>query len=128
MTGSVQEKNNKLYVVLSYKVEGGKHKTKWVGTGLKPDGNKRKVEKMIPEIINQYIGLEYNPNKHLFLDEVDTWLEKQRGQVRQSTHEAYEICINAHIKPYFDYEKFGRDVRLQSCCLYTSYGFLLDNR
>ena len=55
MTGSVQEKNNKLYVVLSYKVEGGKHKTKWVGTGLKPDGNKRKVEKMIPEIINQYI-------------------------------------------------------------------------
>ena len=80
MTGSVQEKNNKLYVVLSYKVEGGKHKTKWVGTGLKPDGNKRKVEKMIPEIINQYIGLEYNPNKHLFLDEVDTWLEKQRGQ------------------------------------------------
>ena len=109
MTGSVQEKNNKLYVVLSYKVEGGKHKTKWVGTGLKPDGNKRKVEKMIPEIINQYIGLEYNPNKHLFLDEVDTWLEKQRGQVRQSTHEAYEICINAHIKPYF--ENMGLDIK-----------------
>ena len=38
------------------------------------------------------------------------------------------IDIPEHIQPYFDYEKFGRDVRLQSCCLYTSYGFLLDNR
>lgn len=38
------------------------------------------------------------------------------------------IDIPEHIQPYFDYEKFGRDVRLQSSCLYTSYGFLLDNR
>ena len=44
---------------------------------------------------------------------------------------AEEYCcidIPESIQPYFDYEKFGRDVRLQSCCLYTSYGFLLDNR
>ena len=38
------------------------------------------------------------------------------------------IDIPEHIQAYFDYEKFGRDVRLQSCCLFTSYGFLLDNR
>ena len=38
------------------------------------------------------------------------------------------IDIPEHIQAYFDYEKFGRDVRLQSSCLYTSYGFLLDNR
>ena len=25
-------------------------------------------------------------------------------------------------------QKFGRNIRLQSSCLYTSYGFLLDNR
>ena len=44
---------------------------------------------------------------------------------------AEEYCsidIPENIQPYFDYEKFGRDVRLQSSCLYTSYGFLLDNR
>ena len=44
---------------------------------------------------------------------------------------AEEYCcidIPESIQPYFDYEKFGRDVRLQSSCLYTSYGFLLDNR
>ncbi len=109
MTGSVQVKNNKLYVVLSYKIENGEHKTKWVGTGLQAKNNKKAAVAMIPDIINQYIGLEYNPDKHLFLDEIDKWLERQKGQVRQSTHEAYEICINAHIKPYF--EKMGLDIK-----------------
>ena len=109
MRGSVQEKNNKLYVVLSYKTEDGKHKTKWVGTGLQAKGNKKAAVAMIPDIINQYIGLEYNPNKHLFLDEVDKWLEKQKREVRQSTYEAYVVCINAHIKPYF--EKMGLDIK-----------------
>ena len=38
------------------------------------------------------------------------------------------IAIPEHIQPYFDYEAYGRDIRLESSCLYTSYGFLLDNR
>ena len=38
------------------------------------------------------------------------------------------IDIPEHLKSYFDYEAYGRDIRLESRCLYTSYGFLLDNR
>lgn len=38
------------------------------------------------------------------------------------------IAIPEHIQPYFNYEAYGRDIRLESSCLYTSYGFLLDNR
>ena len=44
---------------------------------------------------------------------------------------AEEYCcidIPEHIKPFFDFEKFGRTVRFQSSCLFTTYGFLLDNR
>ena len=44
---------------------------------------------------------------------------------------AEEYCsidIPEYIQPYFDYEAYGRDIRLESSCLYTSYGFLLDNR
>ena len=44
---------------------------------------------------------------------------------------AEEYCcidIPEHIQPYFDYEAYGRNIRLESSCLYTSYGFLLDNR
>jgi antirestriction protein len=38
------------------------------------------------------------------------------------------IAIPESIQPYFNYEAYGRDIRLESSCLYTSYGFLLDNR
>ena len=38
------------------------------------------------------------------------------------------IDIPDHIKSYFDYEAYGRDIRLESCCTYTSYGCLIDNR
>ena len=44
---------------------------------------------------------------------------------------AEEYCsidIPENIQPYFNYEAYGRDIRLESSCLYTSYGFLLDNR
>ena len=42
--------------------------------------------------------------------------------------ECGSIYIPEHLKNYFDYEAFGRDVRLENLCLFTSYGFLLDNR
>ena len=39
------------------------------------------------------------------------------------------IDIPENIRPYFDFESYGRDVRLSgNNCLFTSYGFLLDNR
>ena len=39
------------------------------------------------------------------------------------------IDIPESIRAYFDYESYGRDVRLSgNNCLFTSYGFLLDNR
>ena len=44
---------------------------------------------------------------------------------------AEEYCsidIPESIRPYFCYEAYGHDIRLESRCLYTSYGFLLDNR
>ena len=67
------------------------------------------------------------------LDELDNFdlLTDVTDDEELGYYYAEEYCcidIPEYIQPYFDYEKFGRDVRLQSCCLYTSYGFLLDNR
>ena len=38
------------------------------------------------------------------------------------------IDIPEHIRTYFDYEAYGRDIRLESNILYTSYGCVIDNR
>ncbi len=39
-------------------------------------------------------------------------------------------CINIpeSILPYFDFTSYGRDIRLESACLYTSFGCVIDNR
>ena len=43
---------------------------------------------------------------------------------------AEELCcitIPENIKSYFDYERYGRDIRLEGAGIFTSYGFLIDN-
>lgn len=37
-------------------------------------------------------------------------------------------AMPAHLRSYFDYEAYGRDIRLESVGCYTSYGFVMDNR
>lgn len=45
---------------------------------------------------------------------------------------ADELCtleaVPAHLRSYFDYESYGRDIRLELTCCFTSYGLVIDNR
>ena len=45
---------------------------------------------------------------------------------------ADELCtleaVPTHLRSYFDYEAYGRDVRLESVGCYTSYGYVMDLR
>lgn len=42
--------------------------------------------------------------------------------------ECCSIEIPEHLRSYFDYEAYGRDIRLESTGTFTSYGYLEDNR
>ena len=46
MTGSLQVKNDKFYIIINLK-ENGKRKQKWIATGLEVKGNKRKAEQLL---------------------------------------------------------------------------------
>lgn len=45
---------------------------------------------------------------------------------------AGELCtlesVPEHLRSYFDYEAYGRDIRLELTCCFTSYGLVIDNR
>ena len=58
MTGSLQIKNEKYYIVLNT-TERGRRKQKWINTGLLAKGNKRKAEKMLRDKLHEY---ELTPN------------------------------------------------------------------
>ena len=89
MKGTIQKKKVKsgkeyLYVFLSYKdPKTSKRKQKIVSTGLLAKGNKRKAEKLIPGLIEEYGYLEVlqdtNDNTNITLcDYLDDWLKHKK--------------------------------------------------
>lgn len=54
IAGHLQEKKGYYYVVLSYKDENGKKVVKYISTGLKVKGNKRRAEAELARIRSSY--------------------------------------------------------------------------
>lgn len=105
MTGSLREKKGYFYIVFSYKDNLGKHKQKWMSTGLKVKGNKRRAEKMLlDETIKLEQGIQEKPEVVKIIDMVELinqWLEVKKISVRANTYKSYEDTANMHVIPYF---------------------------
>lgn len=102
MTGSLQIKSNKYYMVLNT-YENGKRKTKWRGTGLPVKGNKKKAEQMLRDAIAEQEQLQgIMRSDILFGDAVRQWLKCVKPRVDEATFQGYECLANSHILPYFD--------------------------
>ncbi len=101
MTGSLQEKNNKYFIVLNCKVNG-KRKQKWIATGLDIKGNKRKATEMLNESLQQYSEEDLLGTKDMLLsDYLLTWLETVRNSIKENTYHEYGKVIKNDICPYF---------------------------
>lgn len=105
MTGSLQEKRNKYYIILNYKVDG-KRKQKWISTGLDVKGNKRKATQILIEMLKEYDDEKLiGSSKMLFADFMLEWLEVIKPSVSASTFCSYERVVKGHIIPYFREKK-----------------------
>lgn len=103
MTGSLQIKNEKYYVVLNIR-ENGKRKQKWIATGLSEKGNKRKAEQILRETLHEYESAAplVATSNMLFSDYIRQWLKIAQRRVDAVTYQGYEVMTNAQILPYFD--------------------------
>lgn len=102
MTGSLQVKNDKYYILINTN-ERGKRKQKWIATGLDVKNNKRKAEKMLRDKLREHeerSGLV--DSDILFSQYIRMWLEQIRKQVDEITYQGYEQVSRRHILPYFD--------------------------
>ena len=101
MTGNLQIKNNKYYIVLNVYVSG-KRTRKWIATGLTAKGNKRKAEQMLRETLLDYEKKKTRAqNDVLFSDYVKVWLEEIQKTVDEVTFQGYEVLALTHVLPYF---------------------------
>lgn len=102
MTGSLQTKNDKYYIVLNT-YENGKRKPIWISTGLPVINNKRKAEQMLRDKLMEYEAMSLYPRSDvLFSDYVRTWIAQIKRSVDAVTLQGYEVLANSQILPYFD--------------------------
>lgn len=102
MTGSLQIKNDKYYIVLNDCVNG-KRKQKWCKTGLPAKGNKRKAEQLLRDTLRQHEQQRGIVRSDVtFSDYVRLWLTQVKRRVDEVTYQGYEVLANGHILPYFD--------------------------
>lgn len=103
MTGNLHVKNDKYYIVLSFKNDAGKWKRKWISTGLPVKGNnKAKAKQMLKDTLEKYEGMEQSLNTNmLFSDLLDKWLSIAKLNIDIVTYEGYHHTVEKHLKPYF---------------------------
>lgn len=102
MTGSLQIKNGKFYIILNLK-ENGKRKQKWIATGLDVKGNKRKAEQLLRETLLSHETRRKRPLSNImFADYIRTWLTVAERRVDSVTFQGYQLMANAQVIPYFE--------------------------
>lgn len=116
MTGSLQIKNGKYYIVLNT-YENGKRKPKWITTNLPAKSNKTRATKLLRETLNQYEQeeqrqAEQNANRALipFVQAIQLWYKDKLADIEhpidEITQQGYETLMKNHIIPYFEEKGF----------------------
>ena len=102
ITGNLQTKNNKFYVVLNLKDKNGKRKQKWINTGLSVRGNKKKAEQILNDIIAEYERKAEEEPSVMAADYFREWLVEIKDKVKPNTYRSYNGNMVNHIIPYFE--------------------------
>lgn len=110
LSGSVQEKNGKLYAVIGYGDPiTKKRKYKWIGLNLTPDAKKSVVKAALRYAIAAFTEQHekecrgvLSPEDCPFLEFLQSWLVNvKKPNVQKSTYDGYEELIERRIRTFF---------------------------
>ena len=128
VAGHLREQNGYFQMVLSFKDEAGKRKTKSISTGLPIKGNKRRAEAMLMEMRKNFengIVTKDIAQKEdiLFADFLLDWLEMMRNSLEVTTYASYAKAIKNRIAPYYSERQIKlKDLTPKDIQDYYQYG------
>lgn len=105
ITGSVQVKNGKWWVVVNLYDDNNKRKPKWIDTNLPERGNKRNAEKLLAGYLTDYNKLNVPYSKITVAEYFLQWLDEIKAEVKANTYRSYHANMTNHIIPYFQSNK-----------------------
>ena len=109
ITAYLTIKNKTFYTVLTYYVDG-QRKLKWISTGIKANESKKKAEKKLIQIRDEFkekletITTTKTEDKKIqitFADFMIKWLDMIKHQIEESTYTGYKRQIEGRLKTYF---------------------------
>lgn len=120
IAGHLQEKKGLFYIVLNCKDDNGRRKPKWIPTGLKIKGNKKRAEILLQEArknhhleeqarteevekhaVESKAAPSSDEDKRLFADFMLQWLEMMKNSIELITYISYSNAVKGRIEPYF---------------------------
>lgn len=102
VAGHLREQNGYYQMILSWKDNLGKRKTKSISTGLPVKGNKKRAEKMLLTA-----RTEFNPDNDPsssgmpFTDFLEKWLNDKVSDIPSDEYSNYVYYVKTKIAPYF---------------------------
>ena len=100
--GSLATKYGTYYAVISLKDINGKRKQKWIPTGLKIKGNKKKATDFLNSKIQEFESLHIEYYVDITVaNYFKLWLEQIKNEVKPNTYRTYLGNMENHIIPYF---------------------------
>jgi len=134
ISGHLQEKQGRYYMVLSLKNELGKWKPKWLATGFTVKGNKKRAEAMLRETIAKYEASEAQKTENAgsnipFSEYMLNWLYMVKSSVEDTTFTSYRRIVKGSVVPYF--EGLGvtlAEVEQQPKYIQEYYSYLMTER
>ena len=128
VSGHLSQKSNRWYLVLELRSENGKRTPKWISTGLKVKGNKKKAEELLYEKRMEFSLINaFSKNaKGIYFDEyMVSWLNSRQNEVAKSTFDSYTFIVRNNVVPYFREQRILLS-DLKPIHIDTYYGSLLD--
>ena len=102
ITGSLQVKKGIYFAVLNLYVDG-KRKPRWISTGFKVKGNKKKAQECLNHLLEEYNNYHPCSGSSITVDKYfRLWLDKIKLEVRPNTFRSYYGNMTNHIIPYFE--------------------------
>lgn len=103
VAGHLREQNGKYQMILSWKGNDGKRKTKSVSTGLAVKGNKRRAEEMLKITCQEFNPDNSKDNANMLVsDFLAKWLKDKASTMGASRFANYAYNVRTDITPYFE--------------------------
>ena len=101
VAGHLREQNGYFQMILSWKSNDGKRKTKSISTGLPIKGNKKRAEAMLLKTRKAFNPDNLLENANIpFSDFLMKWLKDRAASLGATTYTTYAYDVKNYIFPY----------------------------